>query len=144
MTHLALHRPVAAVHLTGREVRHVAALAQAALARELARPEYRHLRAELELPAPGTTFYSSQVSWLASDGEAHRVQGQDVYLFGLALNVLYQKQPAAGVLCWLYDRALVHGWVADADREAMAGQIQAALDAGVARARRRRPAPGCG
>jgi hypothetical protein len=134
MTHLALHRPDAAVHLTGREVRHVAALAQAALAAELSRPEYRRLRDQLELPPAHSEFFEPQVLALISGGETRHVAGHHVYLFGLALNVLYQRQPATGVLCWLYDRALVHGWVADADREAMAGQIQAALDAGVARA----------
>jgi hypothetical protein len=108
-------------------------MAISALTRELARPEYRRLRAELELPAPGTTFYTSRVSWLAGDEEAHRVQGQDVYLFDLALNLLYQQQPATGILCWLYDQALGHGWIAAAGRQAFTAEIQAALDAGLAR-----------
>jgi hypothetical protein len=37
-------------------------------------------------------------------------------------------------LCWLYDQALGHGWIAAADQQAFAAQIQAALDAGIARA----------
>lgn len=73
------------------------------------------------------------MSWLAGDGEAHHVQGQDVYLFDLALNLWYQQQPATGILCWLYDQALGHGWIAAADQQAFAAEIRAALDAGVAR-----------
>jgi hypothetical protein len=52
---------------------------------------------------------------------------------GLALNVLYRQQPAAGILCWLYSHALGHGWVADADRHSFAAEIQAALDVRAAR-----------
>jgi hypothetical protein len=73
------------------------------------------------------------VLWLASDGQAHHVQGQDVYLFDLAFNLWYQQQPAAGIMCWLYDQALGHGWIADADQQAFTAEIRAALDAGVAR-----------
>lgn len=68
-----------------------------------------------------------------SDGETHRVQGQDVYLFDLALNALYRQQSAAGVLCWLYGHTLGHGWAADDDRHAFAAEIRVALDASAAR-----------
>lgn len=134
MSYLALHRSAATFYLTGREVHHITALAQDALAAELSLPQYWRLRAELGLPPADSTFFPSQVLQFMSDGEPHRAAGHDVYLFDLALNTLYLRQPAAGILCWFYDNALAHGWVADTDREAMAGQIQAALDAGVARA----------
>ena len=134
MSSLTFHSRTGDVQLSGREVANIILMADTALADELARPEYRHLRAELELPAPGTMFYASQVSWLASDGEARHVQGQDVYLFDLAFTIWYQQQPAAGILCWLFDQALGHGWIAEADQQACAAEIQAALDAGVARA----------
>jgi hypothetical protein len=134
MSYLTFHSRTGDVRLSGREAANIALMAERALASELALPEYRRLRAELELPPPGTTFYSSQVSWLASDGETHRVQGQDVYLFDLALSIWYQQQPAAGILCWLFDQALGHGWIAAADQQAFAAEIQTALDAGAARA----------
>ena len=134
VSYLTFHSRTGDVQLSGREVADISLTAEHSLARELARPEYRRLRAELQLPAPGTTFYTSQVSWLASDGETHHVQGQDVYLFDLALTIWYQQQPAAGILCWLYDQALGHGWIAVADQQAFAAEIQAALGAGVARA----------
>ena len=133
MSLLTFHSRTGDVQLSGREVANITLMAEHALARELAQPAYRHLRAELELPAPGTMFYMSQVSWLASDGETHHVQGQDVYLFDLAFTIWYQQQPAAGILCWLYDQALGHGWIAVPDQQAFAAEIQAALDAGVAR-----------
>lgn len=135
MSYLALHSRTGGFHLSGREVANIQLMAERVLARELARPEYRRLRAELELPPPGTEFYFSQVSWLAGDGEAHRVQGQDVYLFDLAFTLFYQEQAVAGILCWLFDQALGHGWIAAADQQAFAAEIQAALDAGVARAK---------
>jgi hypothetical protein len=135
MSYLAFHSRTATIHLTGREVRHIAALANGALAAELSLPGHHHLRAELGLPAADPRFFGSQLLRLMSDGETHPIQGHDVYVFELALNVLYQRRPAAGILCWLYNKALIHGWVADADRQAMAGQIQAALDARVARPR---------
>ena len=134
MSYLTFHSRTGETRLSGREVASISLQAERVLARELALPEYRCLRAELELPAPGTTFYTSQVQWLASDGEAHHIQGQDVYLFDLALNLWYQQQPAAGILCWLYDQALGHGWIAAADQQAFATEIRAALDAGIARA----------
>lgn len=133
MSYLCFHSRAGEARLSGREVASISLQAERCLARELTLPAYRRLRAELELPAPGTTFYMSQVSWLASDGEAHRVQGQDVYLFDLAFNLWYQQQPAAGILCWLYDQALGHGWIAATDQRAFAAEIQAALDAGIAR-----------
>jgi hypothetical protein len=135
MTYLALHRPAATVHLTGREIRRIAELAQAALVAELSLPGYQRLRGQLELPPVSSRFFESQVLELMADGEPRHIAGCDVDLSGLALNILYQQQPAAGILCWLYGNALARGWVADADREAMAGQIQAALDGGAARAR---------
>jgi hypothetical protein len=133
MSHLAFHGRTATIYLSGREVHHIASLARDALADEPSLAENRQLRCELGLPAPDSMFLASQVFWLMSDGETHRIRGQDVYLFDLALNVLYRRQPAAGILCWLFDNALAHGWVAGADRHAVAGQIQAALDPGVAR-----------
>jgi hypothetical protein len=133
MSLLTFHSRTKEVHLSGREVANITLMAEHALGRELARPEYRRLRAELELPAPSSRFYMSQVSWLASDGETHHVQGHDVYLFDLAFTIWYQQQPAAGILCWLYDQALGHGWIASADQQAFAAEIQAALAAGVAR-----------
>ena len=133
MSYLTFHSPTGETRLSGHEVAHISLVAGAALARELARPEYRRLRAELGLPAPGTAFYTSQVSWLAGDGEAHHIQGQDVYLFDVALNLLYQQQPVTGILCWLYDQALGHGWIAAADQRAFAAEIRAAAAAGIAR-----------
>lgn len=133
MSYLSFDSRTGETRLSGREVAGISLQSERALARELALPEYRRLRAELELPAPGTTFYTSQVSWLASDGEAHHVQGQDVNLFDLALNLWYQQQPAAGILCWLYDQALGHGWIAAAHQQAFAAEIRAALNAGIAR-----------
>lgn len=134
MSSLTFHSRTGDVQLSGREVANITLMAERALAGELARPAYRRLRAELELPAPASMFYASQVSWLASDGEARHVQGQDVYLFDLAFTIWYQQQPAAGILCWLYDQALGHGWIAEAGQQAFAAEIQAALDVGVARA----------
>lgn len=135
MTYLALHRPAATVHLTGREIRRVGELAQAALVAELSLPGYQRLRDQLDLPPVPSGCFELQVLELIAAGETRHVAGHDVDLSGLALNVLYQQQPSAGILCWLYGNALAHGWVADAGREAMAGQIQAALDTGAARAR---------
>ncbi len=133
MSYLALHSRDAETRLSGREVRHIAALAEDALAGDLAMHAHWQLRADLGLPAADSGSFASQLSWLMSDGETHRVQGHDVYLIDLALNALYRQQPAAGVLCWLYGHALGHGWVADGDRHAFAAEIQAALDAGAAR-----------
>jgi hypothetical protein len=135
VSYLAFHSRTGTVHLTGREVRHIGALATEALATELSLPEHQLLRADLGLPAVHSRSFGLQVLWLMSDGEPHRVQGRDIYLCDLALNVLYRHRPAAGILCWLYDKALIHGWVAAADRSAMAEQLQAALNAGVARAK---------
>ncbi len=100
---------------------------------ELAQPAQRQLRADLDLPPVHSRFFESQVFWLMGDGQSHRVQGRDVYLMDLALGALYRAQPAAGVLAWLYDHALEHGWVASADRHAFAQEVQVALDTGSAR-----------
>jgi hypothetical protein len=133
MSYLTFHGQTGETRLSGREVHHISLMADTALARELARPGYGHLRAELELPHPSSTFFASQVSWLAGDGEARHIQGHDVYLIEVAFNLLCQQQPAAGILCWLYDQALGHGWIAAADQQAFAAEIQAALHAGIAR-----------
>jgi hypothetical protein len=133
MSHLAFHSPDETIYLSGREVHHISALAKDALVDELSHPAYRRLCAELRLPSPHSQFFASEIFSLMSDGETHRVQGQDIYLFNLALTVLVQHRPAARLQCWLYDNAIEHGWVAGPDRPAMAAQIEAALDAGVAR-----------
>ena len=135
MSYLAFHSRAGTVHLTGREVRHIGALATEALTAEFSLPEHQPLRADLALPAVHSGSFGLQVLWLMSDGEPHQVQGHNLYLCDLALNVLYRHQAAAGILCWLYDKALIHGWVAAADRRAMAEQLQVALNAGVARAK---------
>jgi hypothetical protein len=36
-------------------------------------------------------------------------------------------------LCWPYSQVLEHGWIAATDQQAFAAEIQAALQAGVAR-----------
>lgn len=133
MNYLSFRSRTSETRVLDQEVRHIAMMAEQALARELAQPGYSRLRAELGLPAPDTTDYTWRVSRLASDGESRRVQGHDVYLFELALTTWHQRQPAAGVLCWLYSQALGHGWIAAADRQAFAAEIQAALTAGIAR-----------
>jgi len=77
MSYLAFHTRSAELHLTGREVHHIASLAHEALTDELSQPGHRQLRAELGLPALNSTFFASQVFWLMSDGETHRIQGQN-------------------------------------------------------------------
>lgn len=133
MTYLAFHSRQATVHLAGREVHHIAALGLDALTDVLAQPGLRQMRAELGLPPADSMFFQSQVYMLISDAEPRRVQGRDVYLSDVALDLLYRSQPAAGILCWLFDHALGHGWVAHPDRHAFAQEIQQALDAGAAR-----------
>lgn len=132
MSYLTFHSRATAIRLSGREVAHIAELAKEALIAELARPAHRRLRADLDLPPADSMFFGSQVFWLMSDGQPYALQGQQVYLFDVALNILNRRQPAAGILCWLYDHALVHGWIAGADRPAFAAELQTALQAGAA------------
>lgn len=109
MSYLEFRHMAGQVHLRGPEMHNIFLMAEVNLGRQLAQPEYRQVRAELRLPGPGTRFYQSQVMMLMGDGEAHRIQGKDVYLADLALNLLYEQDSAAGILCWLADQALVHG-----------------------------------
>lgn len=131
MSYLEFRDRDTAVCLTGTEVHHIAWLAQQALAAWLRRPAYQGIRRDLGVPDPSSPFFESQI--LMTMGEPRQVRGRKVYLIDLGRNMLYWDTPEAGILCWLYGHALHHGWAAGADRAALAGEFQAAVDAGLAR-----------
>ncbi len=130
MSYLAFHGHAAVRHLPGRQVRAILGLAQFALDARLSRGRHSRVRGELGLPSVDSQFFESQLLWLMMDGEAHRVSGHDVYLMNLALQAMYEQYPKYGILCWLFDNASRHGWIADADRAVAAAEIDAVLDGG--------------
>src|SRR5262245_19598222 len=107
MSYLAFQSRTAVTRLPGRQVHTILRLAQGALEAGLSRGRHRGLRDELGLPAVDSQFFASHLLWLMTDDEAHRAGGHDVYLMGLALQVMYDQSPKNGILCWLY--ALNHG-----------------------------------
>jgi hypothetical protein len=130
VSYITFHSRAAVVRLTGSQVSAVFSLAQFSLEARLSRARHCHLRDEFGLPDASSPFFESQLLWLMTDGQAHRAGGQDVYLMDLALQVMYEQSRKYGILCWLFDNALTHGWAAGTDRAAMAAEIESVLDGG--------------
>lgn len=130
MSYLAFASRAAVIHLPARQVDAILGLAQFSLEARLSRGRHSRVRGELGLPSADSQFLDSELLWLMMDGETHRIGGHDVYLMNLALQAMYEQAPKDGILCWLFDNASRHGWIADADRAAVAAEIDAVLDGG--------------